>query len=158
MPPPWAETPTKVVLEFLKSNQGSKRVITMKHNGQALPPQLAGRVTPQAWAAFMQEVYYLADHHPYVIKPSAGRVAGWAGSFLMASIIGFFFMSSPDGGDYDQWLGEVNQLIARHQPAFGSAGCHLSLQRAQQSYWIQIDVDPSMAVGQPVMMPAGKLP
>jgi hypothetical protein len=72
-----------VVLEFLKSNQGSKRVITMKHNGQALPPQLAGRFTPQAWAAFMQEVYYLADHHPYVIKPSAGRVAGWAGSFLM---------------------------------------------------------------------------
>jgi hypothetical protein len=58
-------------------------------------------------------------------------------------------MSSPDGGDYDQWLGEVNQLIARHQAAFGSAGCHLSLQRAQQSYWIQIDVDPSMAVGQP---------
>lgn len=58
-------------------------------------------------------------------------------------------MSSPDGGDYDQWLGEVNQLIARHQAAFSAAGCHLSLQRAQQSYWLQIDVDPSMAVGQP---------
>lgn len=72
-----------MVLEFLKSNQGAKRVITMKHNGQALPPQLAGRITPQAWAAFMQEVYYLADHHPYVIKPSAGRMAGWAGSFLL---------------------------------------------------------------------------
>lgn len=40
-------------------------------------------------------------------------------------------------------------MIAQHRAAFAAGGAHLSLQRAQFSYWIQIDIDPSMAVGQP---------
>jgi hypothetical protein len=44
---------------------------------------------------------------------------------------------------------QVQALIDRHQPAFAAGGCHLSLQRAQHSHWVQIDVNPNMAVGQP---------
>lgn len=42
----WQETPTRVVVEFLRSNQGTKRVIALKHTPQAVPPQLQGRVDP----------------------------------------------------------------------------------------------------------------
>lgn len=42
----WQETPTKVVVEFLRSNQGTSRVIKLKHTPQAVPPQLQGRVDP----------------------------------------------------------------------------------------------------------------
>lgn len=47
------------------------------------------------------------------------------------------------------WAVQVQALIDRHQPAFAAGGCQLSLQRAQHSHWVQIDVNPHMAVGQP---------
>lgn len=48
---------------------------------------------------------------------------------------------------------QVQALIDRHQPQFAAAGCHLSLQRAQNSYWVQVDVNQAMAPGHPVVMP-----
>jgi hypothetical protein len=44
---------------------------------------------------------------------------------------------------------QVEGVIAAYQAAFAAGGAHLSLQRAQHSYWIQVDVDPSLAVGKP---------
>lgn len=40
--------------------------------------------------------------------------------------------------------------MAQWRAPFEAGGAHLSLQRAQGSYWVQIDVDPSLAIGQPV--------
>jgi hypothetical protein len=48
---------------------------------------------------------------------------------------------------------QVQSIIARHQPAFAAAGANLSLQRAQQSYWLQIDVTPGPVVGHPGAAP-----
>jgi hypothetical protein len=44
---------------------------------------------------------------------------------------------------------QVQSIIARHQPSFAAAGANLLLQRAQQSYWLQIDVAPGPVVGHP---------
>lgn len=44
---------------------------------------------------------------------------------------------------------QIQSIIDRHQPAFAASGCQLSLQRAQQSHWVQVDVNPAMVVGQP---------
>jgi hypothetical protein len=44
---------------------------------------------------------------------------------------------------------QVQALLDRHQPTFAAGGCQLSLQRAQHSHWVQIDVNPNVAVGQP---------
>jgi hypothetical protein len=44
---------------------------------------------------------------------------------------------------------QVQAIIARHQPSFAAAGANLSLQRAQQSYWLQIDVAQGPVVGHP---------
>jgi len=49
----------------------------------------------------------------------------------------------------------VQALVSQWQPAFAAGGARLSLQRAQGSYWVQVDTDPSLAVGQPV---AGERP
>jgi hypothetical protein len=35
---------------------GSRRVINLKHNGGAVPQQLAGRINPGVWQAFMTDV------------------------------------------------------------------------------------------------------
>jgi hypothetical protein len=58
-------------------------------------------------------------------------------------------LANPPIGDI-QWCAQVQALVDRHAPAFAAAGVTLSLQRAQQSYWIQADVHPPMLVtGQP---------
>eukprot|EP00878_Enallax_costatus_P004749 GHUV01004999.1.p1 GENE.GHUV01004999.1~~GHUV01004999.1.p1 ORF type:complete len:163 (+),score=50.04 GHUV01004999.1:295-783(+) len=149
MPAPWQETPTKVVVEFLKGNQGARRVIQLQHSAAVIPPQLAGRVQPIVWHTFMNDIQQAADSHPYVVSPSGGRVGSWFLSGLMGLVLGCCVLS-PDGGDYGTWLQQVQAIIARHQPAFATGGATLSLQRAQRSYWVQIDINPSMAVGQPV--------
>lgn len=56
MAAPWAEGPYKVVVEFLKSGSGAKRTIQLKHSAAVVPPQLQGRITPQAWQAFMTDI------------------------------------------------------------------------------------------------------
>lgn len=35
---------------------GARRVINLKHNGAAVPQQLAGRINPGVWQAFMTDV------------------------------------------------------------------------------------------------------
>jgi hypothetical protein len=44
---------------------------------------------------------------------------------------------------------QVQSIIARHQASFAAAGANLSLQRAQQSYWLQIDVAAGPVVRHP---------
>ena len=56
MPPPWAEGPFKVVVEFLKTGSGTRRLISLRHNAAVLPPQLTGRINPAVWQAFMADV------------------------------------------------------------------------------------------------------
>jgi hypothetical protein len=56
MPAPWQEDATKVVVEFLKSSSGAKRTIQLKHSAAAVPPQMQGRISPQAWQAFMADI------------------------------------------------------------------------------------------------------
>jgi hypothetical protein len=45
-----------VVVEFLKSGSGASRLISLKHNGGAVPPQLAGRLHPGVWHGFMTDI------------------------------------------------------------------------------------------------------
>jgi len=46
---------------------------------------LQGRVAPATWQSFMQEVERLAGTHPYVVKPSAGRLCSWAGGAVLGA-------------------------------------------------------------------------
>lgn len=146
------ESQTKVVVEFLKSNQGMHRIIRLNHNQGGLPPQLFGRIDLMLWAAFMQEVKQLADVHPYVQSPGAGKVAGWAACFAIGSIIGLFCVD-PDGGNYGVWEQQLRALVDRYAGYFMQAGCSLSLHASQRrrDYWLEVDVNPMFAVGKPVM-------
>lgn len=148
MPAPWEENPHKVVVEFLKTGSGATRLIKLKHSAAVVPPQLNGRMPPHVWQAFMADIEQAAQQHPYVVKPSAGRVGSWVACGALMSVVGFCCIN-PDGGDYNVWLPQIQSIIDRHHPAFAACGCQLSLQRAQQSYWVQIDINPNMAVGQP---------
>lgn len=152
------ENQFRVNVEFLRSSQPRVgRVIRLNHKGDLIPPQLQGRLSPDIWAAFMNDVTQLAAKHPYTQSPSGGQVCNWAACFALGSILGFFCVD-PDGGDYGTWTSEVNQLLQRFAPAFGQAGCGLSLQRNRREYYIQIDLDPNFAMGQPFAQvpPAGK--
>lgn len=64
---------------------------------------------------------------------------------------------NPDAGDYGVWEGEAHALVLRWQPYLAPAGCTLSLQRARD-FWLQIDIDTSLAVGVPVAAPPPPLP
>lgn len=153
-PPPWQETPTKVVVEFQRSagKAGKGRVIVIKQSPTEVPSQLNGRLAPESWVSFMSDVDVLARTHPYVVAPSAGRVCEWAAGLTCGLITGFCCIN-PDGGDYGEWVTQAQRVLAVHGPAFHQAGARLSLQNVHGSYWIQIDLDPSIAVmGQPVPM------
>jgi hypothetical protein len=47
-----------------------------------------------------------AQQHPYVVKPSAGRVGSWVACGALGAIIGCCAIN-PDGGDYGVWLPQV---------------------------------------------------
>ena len=82
-------------MEFQKASDRG-RIILLKHSPAVLPPQLYGRVAPEAWAAFMNDCQTLAQTHPYVVRPGAGRVAGWAGGLILGAVVGFCCIN-PDG-------------------------------------------------------------
>ncbi|KAK2078013.1 hypothetical protein QBZ16_003881 [Prototheca wickerhamii] len=109
----WQETPTRVVVEFLRSNQGTKRVIALKHTPQAVPPQLQGRVDPNLWGSFMSEVQQLAASHPYTQRPTAGQMGRWGACFCVGAVLGVF-CADPDAGDYAAWESQAHQLVSRH--------------------------------------------
>lgn len=79
----------------------------------------------ETWRAFMTDVEALANRHPYVIKPGAGRAAGWAGCLAVGAVLGFCCIN-PDGGDYSVWIPEVQQVLERWRPTFQQRGCALS--------------------------------
>jgi hypothetical protein len=56
MPAPWEENQYRVVVEFLKTNEGTTRLIRLKHSAAVVPPQLQGRISPQTWGAFMTDM------------------------------------------------------------------------------------------------------
>lgn len=85
MTAPWTETATKVVVEFIRSNRGAQRVINLKHNAAVVPPQLQERISTSDWQCFMGDIQQLADIHPYVVQPSAGRIGGWVGSAIVGT-------------------------------------------------------------------------
>lgn len=129
----------RVNVEFLKSSKGfGTRIIKLNYGPQAVPPQLYGRIDPNMWAAFINECSGLAQHHPYVVKPSGKQVGSWALCFSIAAVIGCAAIN-PDGGDYMQWTAAVAQMLDRWRPAFRQAGIELSLQQTRE-YWIQLDV------------------
>ena len=153
------ENSLRVNIEFLRASGGrSGRVIRFNHTPDIVPGQLQGRVSPEDWRAFMTDVDVLAKHHPYVGKPGAKQVCGWAACFAIGAAVGLYSVN-PDAGDYGVWQEEVQAAIAKHQPMFQAAGCSASLQRKQE-YFIQIDVDPSKAPAVPVAVgvppPQGK--
>jgi hypothetical protein len=155
--PPWAENQYKVVVEFKRSNE-SGRAIKLAHSPAVLPPQLYGRVAPEVWGSFMNDVQMLAATHPYVVRPSAGRVGSWLGGAVMGAVVGFC-MINPDGGDYGEWLPQLQQVIHRHQPAFAAGGCSLDMRDVHGNFWIQLDIDPTrMAVGMPAPYQSGAMP
>lgn len=153
MSAPWDEGPYKVVLEFVRGGEGvGRRAIRLKHSPAVVPAQLQGRISPTTWQMFMQGVQHLADTHPYVAAPSYGRTCSWFGGLCVGAVVGICRFN-PDGGDYTVWLPQVEQLLAQYRSDFEAGGAKLSLQRAQQSYWIQIDVNSTMALGQPAVPP-----
>ncbi|KAJ9521754.1 hypothetical protein QJQ45_015314 [Haematococcus lacustris] len=154
---PWAETPSRVVVEFRKGNAGASRVVNLTHRPDVIPPQLYGRIDPQVWAGFMAEVQHLAAHHPYTAPMPADKCCSNVGGFLCALVVGFGCFE-PDGGNYGQWTAEVTNCIHRHQPAFAAAGATLSLQQVHGSYWIQLDLAPALypSYGVPVVQAVSK--
>lgn len=151
MAPPWADTPTRVVIEFKKSTgKGMTRRIELSKSPYELPAQLMGRVTPEVWAGFMTDVQQLADNHPYLQRPSANTCLNNAGALLFFLTIGFGCFQA-DGGDYGPWFVSVETILARNRPYFAHGGMALSLQQVHGSYWIQVDVNPAVAVGAPVV-------
>lgn len=153
MSPPWAENQFKVVVEFKRSNERG-RTIKLAHTPAVLPPQLYGRVAPEVWGSFMNDVQTLTATHPYVVRPGAGRVGSWLGGAIMGAVVGFC-MINPDGGDYGEWLPQVQQVINRHQPAFAAGGASMAIRDVHGNFWIQIDIDPNrVAVGMPAPYPA----
>mmetsp|Transcript_34154 Transcript_34154/g.75756 ORF Transcript_34154/g.75756 Transcript_34154/m.75756 type:complete len:190 (-) Transcript_34154:1259-1828(-) len=149
---PWAETPAKVVIEFKKGSDGMKRKITLTHQSNALPQQLYGRVAPEVWAGFMADCERLCEQHPYVASPTASCCAMNVASFFLCICIGFGCFQG-DGGDYNIWLQQVEQVLSRHRPAFAHGGAALSVQSVHGGFWIQIDINMAVAVGQPAMVP-----
>lgn len=118
----------------------------------------------ETWRAFMADVEAVANRHPYVVKPGAGRVAGWGGCIAVGAVLGFCCIN-PDGGDYSVWVPEVQQVLDRWRPTFQQRGCMLTF--VQQRYaccvrycnivitvvpdsncYISIDVDPNAPVQQ----------
>ncbi|KAI8468034.1 MAG: hypothetical protein J3K34DRAFT_523242 [Monoraphidium minutum] len=150
MAAPWEENPYKVVVEFQRSSAGvGNRTIKLRHSPNVVPLQLQGRISPTTWQMFMQEVQRLAECHPYVVSPSAKRVGGWVGAAALGAVVGLCCFN-PDGGEYSEWVPQAEALVSEYGAPFAAGGAALSLKRAQHSYWIQIDVNPAMAVGQPV--------
>jgi len=96
----------------------------------------------------MQEVAQLAHQHPYTQRQSAGQCCGNLGGLLCVICIGFGFFEA-DGGNYGVWTGQVQAVIAKHAPAFAAGGAALSLKVVHGSYWVQIDINPNVAVGLP---------
>jgi hypothetical protein len=47
-----------------------------------------------------------AHQHPYVVKPSAGRMGSWVACGALAAVVGFCCIN-PDGGDYGVWIPQV---------------------------------------------------
>jgi hypothetical protein len=44
----------------------------------------------------------------------------------------------PDAGDYGQWTAEAQALVHRFAPAFGQAGCGISLQHTRSVRTVRV--------------------
>ncbi|KAL4434310.1 hypothetical protein ABPG75_000751 [Micractinium tetrahymenae] len=134
------ETQWRVVVEFLRASQsGRGRIIRLNHAPNVLPPQLAGRLHPGFWQAFMEDAGQLSLRHPFTARPAAKDYCTWAACFGLGAVVGLFCIN-PDAGDYGVWEAECRQFCDRWAPGFAQAGCALTLQRSRD-YFLQIDVN-----------------
>lgn len=85
-------------IEFLRSTSGRSRIIKLNHRPDVVPPQLAFRLHPAFWAAFMADVGQLSLHHPYSQSPKAKDMCTWAACFGLGAVVGLFCIS-PDAGE-----------------------------------------------------------
>lgn len=139
------ETSVRVVIEFAKSSDPKVgRVIRFNHSPETVPYQLKGRVAASTWENIMSDVDLLAKEHPYVQRPGAKDVGGWALCAAIGSVMGVCCMN-PDAGDYGEWINNVHRVIARYQRALEQGGCQMRLEKGI-NYWLQIDVDPNSEV------------
>ena len=143
------ENSLRVNVEFMRSSGQGGRLIRFNHTPDIVPGQLQGRVSPQDWHAFMMDADALAKSHPYVGKPGAKKICGWAACFAIGSVVGLMRVD-PDGGDYSVWYQEAAAVVAKHQPMFEKAGCMVSLQN-RRDQWLQIDIDPNRSPFMPVV-------
>ena len=73
------QTPSRANIEFLKSSAGLRggRTIRLNYGPQVPPPQLQGRIDPVLWADFMHQVEFVANKHPYLVKPGSKEYSNW---------------------------------------------------------------------------------
>mmetsp|Transcript_16701 Transcript_16701/g.45950 ORF Transcript_16701/g.45950 Transcript_16701/m.45950 type:complete len:249 (+) Transcript_16701:53-799(+) len=146
MPPPYlAESPYRVIIEFQKSNAGVGRVIKLAYTSLEVPAQLHGGIPIEVWDPFMEDVEQLAKEHPYTASQSADQCCFNVGGLTCFLCIGVGCME-PDGGDYNVWERKVAACVQKHAEAFARGGCNVSMHHFGGTYWIQVDVNPAMAV------------
>jgi hypothetical protein len=63
-----------------------------------------------------------AQEHPYVVKPSAGRMGSWVACGALAAVVGFCCIN-PDGGDYGVWIPQVSGRAVTLHCLVLSANC-----------------------------------
>lgn len=136
------ETSLRVVIEFQRSSEpGVGRVIRFNHNPDILPYQLKGRLSSATWESMMRDMDLLAKEHPYVQRPGAKEVGQWGLCALLGSVVGVCCMN-PDAGNYEEWRGDVERVIARYSRELQQSGCVMALEK-RLDYFICIDVDPN---------------
>ncbi|KAL4423222.1 hypothetical protein ABPG77_000014 [Micractinium sp. CCAP 211/92] len=148
------ETQWRVIVEFLRASQsGRGRIIRLNHSPGALPPQLAGRLHPGFWQAFMEDAGQLSLQHPFTAKPTTKDYCNWAACFGLGAVVGLFCIN-PDAGNYGVWESQCRQFCDRWAPGFAQAGCALTLQR-HRDYFLQasIDINPNIPPQQQPVSP-----
>lgn len=152
MPPPWSETPSRVVIEFLRSADGADRAIRLSHKKEVVPPQLIGRIDPNFWFAFMTEAEQVVAIHPYT-SGSGGNgdtSCDWlpCQNCCLCRILFGFTDLDPQHPKYRQWLPYFDQLIQRYRPGFAQVGCGLQQGSVHGNLWIEINI--GVVQGSPV--------
>ena len=124
--PPWAETPSRVVVEFLRSSGFFHRTILLKHCPDVLPPQLR-HVPPHLWASFMGDVKLLALEHPYAWRAEEGSKFNWCNGYLCICCIAIGRMAGSDRVDMRWWREQLALLLAQHGAALAPWGARLGV-------------------------------
>eukprot|EP00798_Chlamydomonas_sp_ICE-L_P030835 gene30835-35874_t len=124
--PPWAETPTRVVIEFQKESGLVHRHIILSHRAGHLPQQLANRLPPELWSGLIQDLEYLASRHPFGYKAEEGSAFSWCGGYLCIVCISIGRIIGDEMIEYQEWSREANSVLQSHQRRLAPFGIMLS--------------------------------